>query len=228
MRQLGDGCDCHFFFFFPLTPSRSLPSWFHVSSIHCSTYLLRWVSSLFGKEQVGHKERHENTGSSSLRQTTRCFNPCSGHFWRAFTKHHQFAITLDILSYYRLSDTFFLLVSTSVYPPKKKRKGMQNYHYETDRASVASVGTPSTPKSLLPRRVPKRGQTDERSSTWRGIPQSATAGQLPDPVAYRRASRSSETWTSSSGDVGGYPDADELQDRGDFVREYNRLAAKVS
>lgn len=122
MRQLGDGCDCHFFFFFPLTPSRSLPSWFHVSSIHCSTYLLRWVSSLFGKEQVGHKERHENTGSSSLRQTTRCFNPCSGHFWRAFTKHHQFAITLDILSYYRLSDTFFLLVSTSVYPPKKKKK----------------------------------------------------------------------------------------------------------
>ncbi|KAK3398978.1 putative RhoGAP group protein [Sordaria brevicollis] len=59
---------------------------------------------------------------------------------------------------------------------------MQNHHYETDHASVPSVGTRSTPKSYLPRRVPNKGQTDEASSTWHAsIPQSATAGQLPDP-----------------------------------------------
>lgn len=144
-------------------------------------------------------------------------------FCGAFTKH-QFATTLDILPCHRPPDTFFACFNVFI----SSKEGMQNHHYETDRASVPSVGTPSTPKSHLPRRIPNKGQTDGASSTWHaGIPQSATAGQLPDSVAYRCADRSSATWTTLSGDVGGWSDADELQDRGDFVREYNRLASKV-
>lgn len=37
---------------------------------------------------------------------------------------------------------------------------------------------------------------------------------------------SSATWTSSSGDLGGLSDTDEVGDRSEFVGEYNRLAAK--
>jgi len=43
----------------------------------------------------------------------------------------------------------------------------------------------------------------------------------------RRAYRSSATWTSSSGDLGLLSDTDEIDDRQDFVDEYNRLARKV-
>lgn len=40
--------------------------------------------------------------------------------------------------------------------------------------------------------------------------------------------RSSATWTSTSGDLGGLSDTDEIGDRLDFVEEYNRIAKKVS
>lgn len=39
--------------------------------------------------------------------------------------------------------------------------------------------------------------------------------------------RSSATWTSTSGDLGGLSDTDEIGDRQDFVEEYNRIAKKV-
>lgn len=41
----------------------------------------------------------------------------------------------------------------------------------------------------------------------------------------RRAMRTSNTWTSSSGDV--LSDQDDVDDRTVFVQEYNRLARKV-
>lgn len=41
----------------------------------------------------------------------------------------------------------------------------------------------------------------------------------------RRAMRTSNTWTSSSGDV--LSDHDDIDDRTVFVQEYNRLARKV-
>lgn len=60
---------------FPLT----LACFHLVSHFLCSLHLpLKEGTSLSGKEQVGHKERHVNTGSSSLQQTTRCLNPCFG------------------------------------------------------------------------------------------------------------------------------------------------------
>ncbi|KAK3327879.1 hypothetical protein B0T19DRAFT_475584 [Cercophora scortea] len=61
------------------------------------------------------------------------------------------------------------------------------------------------------------------------LPPSATVGQLPvpGPGADRRgANRSSATWTSSSGDLAGLSDTDDVQDRLEYVREYNRLARK--
>jgi hypothetical protein len=61
-----------------------------------------------------------------------------------------------------------------------------------------------------------------------GLPRSLTAGLLPVPGVERRAAnRSSATWTSSSGDLAGLSDTDDVQDRHEFVREYNRLAQKV-
>lgn len=41
----------------------------------------------------------------------------------------------------------------------------------------------------------------------------------------RRQMASSNTWTSSSGDV--LSDHDDIEDRGPFIQEYNRLARKV-
>ena len=61
----------------------------------------------------------------------------------------------------------------------------------------------------------------------RDIPYSATVGQLPIPGTNRRAERSSATWTSSSGDLVNLSDTDDIQDRPEFVHEYNRLARKV-
>lgn len=40
--------------------------------------------------------------------------------------------------------------------------------------------------------------------------------------------RSSQTWTTTSGDLGLLADADAVEDRAIFVYEYNRLAKKVS
>lgn len=39
--------------------------------------------------------------------------------------------------------------------------------------------------------------------------------------------RSSATWTSTSGDLGGLSDTDEIGDRQELVEEYNRLSQKV-
>ena len=97
---------------------------------------------------------------------------------------------------------------------------------------------------------PTAATTNATSNTWRasgnggGIPQSVTAGLLPvlgsdsglglpgggtERRRRRNQQQSSATWTSSSGgDLGErLSDTDDVQDRGDFVREYNRLAKKV-
>jgi len=42
----------------------------------------------------------------------------------------------------------------------------------------------------------------------------------------RRGIQSSNTWTASSGDI--LSDQDEIEDRGFFIQEYNRLARKVN
>ena len=43
----------------------------------------------------------------------------------------------------------------------------------------------------------------------------------------RRVTTSSATWTSSSGDLADVSDADDVEDRNEFVEAYNRIAGKV-
>jgi len=47
-----------------------------------------------------------------------------------------------------------------------------------------------------------------------------------DDSKRRRGIQSSNTWTTSSGDI--LSDQDEVEDRGFFIQEYNRLARKVN
>ncbi|KAK3684766.1 hypothetical protein B0T22DRAFT_408717, partial [Podospora appendiculata] len=109
--------------------------------------------------------------------------------------------------------------------------------HDMDRASIGSSGTPSSNRSAFAPRQPARlSRNMDASATAsasasagggrHGLPPSATVGQLPVPGADRRANRSSATWTSSSGDLAGLSDTDDVQDRLEYVREYNRLARK--
>ncbi len=61
------------------------------------------------------------------------------------------------------------------------------------------------------------------------IPSSSTVRNTASQTHYRqRQFPSSETWTSSSGDLALMSDTDELVDREEYIKEYNRLAKKVS
>lgn len=62
------------------------------------------------------------------------------------------------------------------------------------------------------------------SSVSLPFPHSASLHSL---LASRSQMRSSETWTTSSGELGLLADSDEVEDRAVFVHEYNRLARKV-
>jgi hypothetical protein len=97
------------------------------------------------------------------------------------------------------------------------------YARDFDGASQTSLRTPSSNRSTFTSRIYSDAQTIPR-----GIPHPATVGQLPTLVPDRRANKSSATWTSSSGDLAGLSDSDEVQDRPEFVQEYNKLARKVS
>lgn len=55
----------------------------------------------------------------------------------------------------------------------------------------------------------------------------AGVDHIPLPSNTNRRHDSSATWTSSSGDIGIFSDNDEVDDRENFVDEYNRLAKKV-
>lgn len=57
---------------------------------------------------------------------------------------------------------------------------------------------------------------------------SAAVTNYPPNLGHdRRGNRSSATWTTSSGDMGLFSDTDEIDERSQFVQEYNRLAKKV-
>jgi len=92
----------------------------------------------------------------------------------------------------------------------------------TDDMNIAQ-GLLTNPK------VPRRST----SLTYFGSPERSirlptSSGALAEAYAEgrsRREVRSSNTWTSSSGDV--LSDQDEVEDRSVFVEEYNRLARKV-
>ncbi|KAK4453636.1 hypothetical protein QBC34DRAFT_189868 [Podospora aff. communis PSN243] len=92
---------------------------------------------------------------------------------------------------------------------------------DMDGACQTSLRTPSSNRSTFT----SRRYSGTKNVTG-GIPHSATVGQLPGPGPDRRANKSSATWTSSSGDLAALSDSDEVQERPEFVQEYNRLARK--
>ena len=121
----------------------------------------------------------------------------------------------------------------------QSRQGyQQGYQGEMDGASQTPLRTPSSNNSAFTHHPQLHRACYGRFSPAddftpsippRGIPHSATASQLPlpPPLGFTRANKSSATWTSSSGDLAGLSDSDEIQDRPEFVYEYNRLARKV-
>ncbi|KAK4229806.1 hypothetical protein QBC38DRAFT_77245 [Podospora fimiseda] len=104
---------------------------------------------------------------------------------------------------------------------------------DLDRASVGSFDTPSTDGDSFMMRYPgcrfrsSGATTAATARTGSGLPHPATVGQLPIPVHDRRGNESSATWTSSSGDLAGLSDTDDIEERSEFIQEYNRLAGKV-
>lgn len=96
------------------------------------------------------------------------------------------------------------------------------YHGESDGTSQITATTPPSPSA-------GSAQVDEPpGASLREMRHSVTVGQLPVPGLDRKTNRSSATWTSSSGDVAGHSDTDDVEDRPEFVQEYNRLARKAS
>lgn len=87
-------------------------------------------------------------------------------------------------------------------------------------AMSRSGNLPASQSAQSVRRMPP-----STSATSLAFPQSATVHNLaPGHGAQMRSSR---TWTTSSGDFGLLSDTDQVDDRGVFVQEYNRLAKKV-
>jgi hypothetical protein len=92
----------------------------------------------------------------------------------------------------------------------------------------------SIAQGLLNRpRIPSRGASFMGpSATHRRMANASWDGPTENPESnnneneHRRQINSSNTWTSSSGDV--LSDQDDIEDRTLFVQEYNRLARKVS
>ncbi|KAK3995612.1 hypothetical protein QBC44DRAFT_305194 [Cladorrhinum sp. PSN332] len=102
---------------------------------------------------------------------------------------------------------------------------------DVDGTSAGSFDTPSTGGGSFAMRYPGRPfRTSEAAAatvgTGSGLPHPATVGQLPIPGHDRRGNESSATWTSSSGDLAGSSDTDDIQERSEFIQEYNRLARK--
>lgn len=88
----------------------------------------------------------------------------------------------------------------------------------------------SIAQGLLRRpRIPSRGTSDPMSPSLRhtgdGSNDASKSLAEYDERDNRRQMRSSNTWTSSSGDM--LSDQDDIEDRGPYIQEYNRLARKV-
>ncbi|KAL2019994.1 hypothetical protein VTK56DRAFT_8994 [Thermocarpiscus australiensis] len=99
---------------------------------------------------------------------------------------------------------------------------------ETDAESVGSDGSPSSDGGpfirLYSGQLPRT--SNAKPAIWTRLPHASTVGQINLLGHDRRANRSSATWSSSSGDLTGLSDTDDIQVRDEFVQEYNRLARK--
>jgi hypothetical protein len=97
-----------------------------------------------------------------------------------------------------------------------------------DGAVSSTLRNTSRPRSSSRASSRMAASRTTASPTLRDRPSS---GAISQGVAIsergRQAHRSSDTWTSSSGDLGILSDTDDIDDRADFIQEYNRLAQKV-
>lgn len=105
---------------------------------------------------------------------------------------------------------------------------MQSYHYDTTPIPIkgkeppsASCPSASSEPFSYKRRRPLTHATFVMPETE--LITSRSVGALDVP-----RSRRSNTWTSSSGDLGLLSEGDQVDDREDFVNEYNRLAKRVT
>lgn len=101
---------------------------------------------------------------------------------------------------------------------------------------IVSTTTHSSTNNCFSRCAPLLAHT----STMRASREAATPDLQPRPSAASSLARlslpvnktsngfrSSATWTSTSGDLSGLSDTDEIGDRREFVEEYNRISKKV-
>lgn len=106
---------------------------------------------------------------------------------------------------------------------------MQSYHHNT--APISTTGKePATAKKSMslqpdPQLPKKTAKSRPHSTSNRPQPKPSASGPVSDydPPQFS----SSTTWTTSSCDFGLFSEGDEVEDREDFVGEYNRTAKKV-
>ena len=89
----------------------------------------------------------------------------------------------------------------------------------------------SITRGLLGRpHIPQRRRTSFTSTTRSGLTEDISndpeeGSSIKDDSRRRRGIQSSNTWTTSSGEI--LSDKDDIEDRTFFILEYNRLATKV-
>lgn len=98
---------------------------------------------------------------------------------------------------------------------------------DMDAVSAPSSSTASTTWSSFARPGRPSRNPETNSASWAGLTHPSLLSHVPVPGHGRRASTSSATWTSSSGDLADLSDFDDSQGRDELVQEYNRLARKV-
>lgn len=92
-----------------------------------------------------------------------------------------------------------------------------------------STGDGGTPSAIAVQWGPVDEYVHELvfSGPGRPLQGSSSATDMENAIARAALHRSSITWSESSGDLGAHSDVDEVEDRSDFVNEYNKLAKKV-
>ncbi|KAI0007731.1 hypothetical protein F4779DRAFT_492804 [Xylariaceae sp. FL0662B] len=102
---------------------------------------------------------------------------------------------------------------------------MQSYHYDT--APIPNKGKePATAYSLKSLKDRPQVLNSTIFNPQTVLDTSKSYGALEVPNGHHRAPRRSSTWTSSTGDLGLLSEGEAVDDREQFVSEYNRLAKK--
>lgn len=129
------------------------------------------------------------------------------------------------------SRQIIILTTNSILPTDDLIASMQSsYRPSLDEAYLHPFPPSSNTRSpVYPRQVQQkmRPTRDFQDPAGGDIHLSATAHRLPDTGPASGGNSSSATWTASSGELGFLSDTDAVEERSQFVQEYNRLATKV-